>query len=432
VLTREAIRVELISGGNVIKQGDETTLVFQFRHESGNVLDLQGSKIKVTMANSRVVVLEKDAVVNTDNTVSFPLTQKDVTGWGEMRIEFTITYQGGTIRKLPADGWLKINITKTLDDVEVGGVSYVTVETMKSQFQRQIDVFSTSLDSRVTTTEGKAITAETNAVQAYNTATSIQNQFNQVIQRETDSNAESAQARIDTEGVAHPTLKARVDYEITQTTERFNQSIAAINKEKASVQELDRNRTIGVPVTAGAPVFARNATRDYKGRTYQINEPVYDQGGVLVEPEIGETLKIPTSDVLNHHEGTIEGEITPLAMIDFMNYCRIDFPTGGRFAIFCNAAGGVRFAIAPFGGAFIGTSDGVVKLNEPFSFALRWNHRAMEYSLFVNGKREATGMYDKNLLGAFGTEMNVVYNYKAIVHRLRFSKVARRDRELIY
>ena len=78
--------VQLVSGGNVIKQGDETPLVFRLSNELGEVVDLQGATVNVKIANNKAVVLEKVATVTAENTLTFSLTKDDVTGHGNMQI----------------------------------------------------------------------------------------------------------------------------------------------------------------------------------------------------------------------------------------------------------------------------------------------------------------------------------------------------------
>ncbi|RAS84319.1 hypothetical protein A3863_24265 [Priestia endophytica] len=130
---KESTHVELVSGGNVFKQGDEATLVFQFRNEKGALLEIQGGAVMVKIANSRAMILEKRADVNVNNTISLQLTKEDVTGWGDMRFEFEITLQNGAIHKFPQDGWYKIQMTKNLDDLSTEDIIYVPLETFTEE-----------------------------------------------------------------------------------------------------------------------------------------------------------------------------------------------------------------------------------------------------------------------------------------------------------
>lgn len=127
--------VRLLSGGNVIKQGDQTPLAFQLFDEKGEIVDLQNATVKVKIANSSVVVLEKIATVDINNVVSFSLLSDDLIGYGKMRMEFSVTYSDLIVEKFPANGWQEITITPSLDDISIGEVSVITVE----QFEQRVD-----------------------------------------------------------------------------------------------------------------------------------------------------------------------------------------------------------------------------------------------------------------------------------------------------
>ncbi|MFQ6391338.1 hypothetical protein ACLNAR_26500 [Priestia aryabhattai] len=225
--------------------------------------------------------------------------------------------------------------------------------------------------------------------------------------------------RIDSAGTTHATIDKRLTSEI-----------AILKKENAKLVET--TTATSIPLNAGTPTFARATTRTYKGRTYPANTPVYDMGGLMVDPSLSESFTIPTANILNANEGTVEIGIVPLVLADTVNYCRIDFPTTGRFLLFVNAKGTISFSIDESNGGYIATAAGVAKVNEQFTAALRWNHKAKEYSLFVNGKKIGVKYYDKSVKGDFGSTMSVVHNYAAAVTKLRFSNVARLDKELTY
>ncbi|MFE8697986.1 hypothetical protein ACFYKT_16715 [Cytobacillus sp. FJAT-53684] len=158
--------VQLISGGNVIKQGDETPFVFQLNDETGEPIEIQGATVKVKVANEKVVVLEKTATINSDNTLSFFLSKNDVAGNGDMRLEFTVTYANGKVGKFPAAGWQEIRITPSLDDVSSGTVAVVTVEKIKQEYQQQIDTFKTEVNQKLVNVDQQAANAKTQADRA--------------------------------------------------------------------------------------------------------------------------------------------------------------------------------------------------------------------------------------------------------------------------
>jgi hypothetical protein len=237
---------------------------------------------------------------------------------------------------------------------------------------------------------------------------------------------ELVDARKDEKNVIHTTLKKRIDA-ISQNTS------AELDKLKQQNSLLaDKLSPSGVPANAVAPTFARATTRTYRGRTYAVNQPVYDAGGIYVDPTLGETFTIPTTNILNANEGTIEVTIIPKQVVDTVNYCRIDFPSTGRFLLYVTASGRVYFSIDEWGGAYVSSAAGIAKVDEPFEAAMRWNHRAKEMSLFVNGKKAGTMYYDKTVKGDFGPSMSLVYNHPAIFQKLRISHTARPDKELKY
>ncbi|MGG0554888.1 hypothetical protein ABEY55_20145 [Priestia aryabhattai] len=137
--------VEQVFGGNVIKQGDGTPLGFNFRSENGELVNLNGATVEVKIASEKGVVVEKQAVISDQYTVTFSLSQEDITGSGDMRIEFIVTYSGGTVEKFPSDDWQRIRITPTLEDVEKYGVGYITfeklTEELTEEFQSQFQSF---------------------------------------------------------------------------------------------------------------------------------------------------------------------------------------------------------------------------------------------------------------------------------------------------
>lgn len=141
--------VEQVFGGTVIKQGDRTPLGFNFRTENGELVDLTGSTVQVKLASNKGVVLEKEATISDEYTAQFTIGSQDITGAGDMRIEFIVTYPGGTIEKFPSDDWQRIRITPTLEDVEKYGVGYITFEKLTDEFQNQFDEFTGGVDQQI-------------------------------------------------------------------------------------------------------------------------------------------------------------------------------------------------------------------------------------------------------------------------------------------
>lgn len=141
--------VEQVFGGTVIKQGDRTPLGFNFRTENGELVYLTGSTVQIKLASDKGVVLEKAATISDEYTAQFAIGSQDITGAGDMRIEFIVTYPGGTIEKFPSDDWQRIRITPTLENVEKYGVGYITFEKLTGEFQSQFDEFTGDVDQQI-------------------------------------------------------------------------------------------------------------------------------------------------------------------------------------------------------------------------------------------------------------------------------------------
>lgn len=141
--------VEQVFGGTVIKQGDRTPLGFNFRDENGELVSLAGAAIQVKMASNKGVVVEKQATISDEYTVTFSLGEEDITGAGDMMIEFIVTYSSGLQEKFPSDDWQRIRITPTLENVEQYGVGYITFEKLTGEFQNQFNEFKGDVDEQI-------------------------------------------------------------------------------------------------------------------------------------------------------------------------------------------------------------------------------------------------------------------------------------------
>lgn len=173
--------VEQVYGGSVIKQGDRTPFGFIFRDENGEAVNLTNATVKIKVANEKALLLEKTAMLKDEHTAEFSLGQADITGSGDMRLEFTVTYANGIQEKFPSDDWQRIRITPTLEDIEKTGIAYLTFEKMKADFTQKVADLNERVDN---------IVAESG-----------------------NSNIEIMEAREDTEGNTYTTLKKRIDAE---------------------------------------------------------------------------------------------------------------------------------------------------------------------------------------------------------------------------
>ncbi|MDF2056293.1 hypothetical protein [Priestia megaterium] len=141
--------VEQVFGGTVIKQGDRTPLGFNFRDENGELVNLTGTTIQIKMASNKGVVVEKQATISDQYTVTFSLGEEDITGAGDMMIEFIVTYSSGLQEKFPSDDWQRIRITPTLENVEQYGVGYITFEKLTGEFKNQFDEFKGGVGQQI-------------------------------------------------------------------------------------------------------------------------------------------------------------------------------------------------------------------------------------------------------------------------------------------
>ncbi|MFS8601181.1 hypothetical protein LRO89_01020 [Priestia megaterium] len=173
--------VEQVYGGSVVKQGDRTPFGFVFRDEAGETVNIKNATIKIKIANGKALLLEKNGVLKDDYTVEFSLGQADITGSGDMRLEFTVTYSSGLQEKFPSDDWQRIKITPTLDDITQTGIAYLTFEKMKADFTQKVD--------------------------------DLNNRVDNIVAESGNSNIEIMESRKDIYGDIFTTLKARLDKE---------------------------------------------------------------------------------------------------------------------------------------------------------------------------------------------------------------------------
>ncbi|WP_328243376.1 phage tail spike protein [Priestia megaterium] len=189
----------------------------------------------------------------------------------------------------------------------------------------------------------------------------------------------------------------------------------------------------GVSSGAKPPIFKRAAIRNYKGRDYPVDTPVYDNNGLLVEFNEGETLNIPTKDVLYAEEGTIEFSFIPLEVNSTNQHVlRMDYNSSNRFLFFLSSTNRITFSIDSWGGTSVNTDANTAVAGQEYKIALKWSAKSMTYSLFINGKLMGNQKYDKNLMGEFPEMLQVGSSCRVVFRGLRISKKARLDKELMY
>ncbi|MCM3639692.1 phage tail protein [Priestia aryabhattai] len=224
-------------------------------------------------------------------------------------------------------------------------------------------------------------------------------------------------------------IEGKVSFETfsPDTQEQLNKTQSQASKGSQAVKDS------GVSSGAKAPIFRRAAMRTVKGRDYDVDEPVYDQNGLLVEFNEGETLNIPTQDVLYAEEGTIEFSFVPLE-VDSTNQhiMRMDYNSSNRFLFFISATNKITFSVDAWGGSSIYTASNFAVTGEEYKIALKWSAKTMTYSMFVNGELIGIQKYDKSILGEFPEMLQVGSSCRLVMRGLRISKKARLDKDLVY
>lgn len=193
-------------------------------------------------------------------------------------------------------------------------------------------------------------------------------------------------------------------------------------------KETEVTEKTGVPSSALPPTFKRPTERSYKGWDYEVDEPVFDDNGILIQHTEGESMDIPTTDVLNAEEGTIEISFTPLTLGGNQHVIRMDFPNGGRFLLFVSTTNRLTFSIDEWGGGSVNTDVDFVQAGRKYDVVVKWSKKSMTYNMYINGEHVGVQTYED--MGDFPGTLQLSPTCDSIVHDIRFSKVARTDEEL--
>lgn len=210
--------VQLIGGGNVIKQGDETPLTFQLNDESGQPVDLAGATVTVRMANSQIVVLTKQVTVNDDNTVSFAITSDEATGHGEMRLEFVVN-KDGKQEIFPAQGFQQITIQPSLGSLDSGYVAVITLEEFERRVNEAVNRADTATDGAI-----EAMNAANTAAQNVSTATESANQAAELANSAADKANQATQ-----NATAEASNLSQLKTDVSAATDEANSAATSAN-----------------------------------------------------------------------------------------------------------------------------------------------------------------------------------------------------------
>jgi hypothetical protein len=283
---------QLINGGNVIKQGHEFTLGFNLFDVNGDLVNLTGSTVTYKIAGVKSGIV-KEGTANIEGAGHVEITVADDIGNGEMRLEFTATNSSG-VQKYPANNWIRLHITPSLDDLAFTKVSTITVE----QFQKQFDAM-----------DAKANDALEQSAKAVTTSDNVKTEFDQVVNRATDSDAMSAQAAVDAKGVNKINLKTRLDDDYNEVTAKlahnathrtewinvkqppYNAPTNGIDDDSIAIQkaidDISEGGTIYIPKTVNPYLVENSIIKDNKSFTIIIEGTVKD--GITTASDFTET-----------------------------------------------------------------------------------------------------------------------------------------------
>lgn len=178
-------KADLVLGGTSIKQGEIFTLGFQLFDANGLVIvPTVGQTISVKVANKTGVVFETTAVVVSDH-IEFTVAEN--IGAGKMRVELTVSDGANVLQKYPANGYIELYITASLDDIGTGTIYTVTAAEMFARIEG-----SETASTSAVQTAGEAVVIAGNAVV---TADAVRADFDLVVAEAGSSNPEVVLAR---------------------------------------------------------------------------------------------------------------------------------------------------------------------------------------------------------------------------------------------
>lgn len=228
------------------------------------------------------------------------------------------------------------------------------------------------------------------------------------------SSAEDAKATaVEAKDTAEFAVTGVLELDESQVQDRITQSLMQMG--------------FGVPENVQPPVFTRPAPIDYYGATYQIDEPRYIDGGIVIDKSVSENIEITTKAVINPKAGTIEFTFTPLELADWNNFFRMSIPQG-RFTFYYGSNGWCEFGIGGTGEG-VRTESGFLVIGERYDVALRWSDNSGLLSLFINGELIGSKRYQP--MTVLPETVDVTNGLSVVLHDLRISMRARTDKEII-
>lgn len=198
-------KADLIKGGTAVKQGEIFTLGFQLFDADGLVIvPTVEQAITVKIANKTGVVYETVASVVGDH---IEFTVDENIGAGKMRVELTVADGADVLQKYPAQGYIELNVTASLDDIGTGTIYTVTAAQMFA---------------RIEDSEAASASAVETAGEAVVIADAVRADFDLVVAEAGSSNPEVVLAR-----GGEADLKTRLDktsQQLAETGDKVNEA----------------------------------------------------------------------------------------------------------------------------------------------------------------------------------------------------------------
>ena len=278
------LRLESLTKGNTLKQGDLTLLKYRLLDADGDKIDISEKPATVRLMKNdfTFIAYEKGGLtVASDDTVSFSINKVLPAGLYYLEIIVDDNYifpsrdyegkfnvdkstLGADINIVEATGveavarkatfmmkqdeeFIDDMIANVISDTNVGNIeeyynqfneATTEFENLKTQALNSVTKSNTAItDSALAKSIAQGIDAKaTNALNLSESADtlskSVQEQFNQVV-IDGDSSVESAQARVDASGQTNATLKARLDKEHNEVTTQLARIVTLVGSRVA-------------------------------------------------------------------------------------------------------------------------------------------------------------------------------------------------------
>ena len=300
------LKLESLTKGNTLKQGDKTPLKYKLFDADGEKLNIAGKSAKVRLAYPDFLTIgyEKDGLtVAQDDTVTFTIDKVIPAKLYHVEIivddkfifpsradesKFTVDKSSlGTeaniievvgidavvlkaVDLINDDPSLIIDEDKLVNDIisntGIGNINeyYQAFNDLKPKAEqsisRSLEALSKSQNALNVANgiDAKATNALSLSESADTLSKSVQEQFNQVI-IDGDSSVEAAQARVDASGQTNPTLKARLDKEHNEVTAQLAQTEQEVAK---SVQSIAMPENISTVKTKSPKLVITGSAND--------------------------------------------------------------------------------------------------------------------------------------------------------------------------